>query len=171
MLLARGIDVSDHLGTAFGIPPPRSRRDASAALPPRSLQARWPGAQGALAPGGVAKRSSAADSKAVAHQGHCHLCPTVSPPPSAALRAQPLICPPSSLYFLHPHTSPSVVVCGGCPYAFCTLQTFRSLRCSRSRAGLPCHRALTPVQESPSMKTTRACETVMCVLADYGPGA
>ena len=137
MLLARGIDVSDHLGTAFGIPPPRSRRDASAALPPGSLHARWPapGAHGALAPGGVARRRSTADSKAVAHQGHRHSLPTVSPPPSAALRAQPLICLPSSLSFLHPHTSPSVVVCGGCPYAFCTLQTFRSLRCSRVAQG------------------------------------
>jgi hypothetical protein len=98
MLLARGIDVSDHLGTAFGIPPPRSRRDASAAIPPGSLHARWPapGAHGALAPGGVARRRSTADSKAVAHQGHRHSLPTVSPPPSAALRAQPLIYLPCS---------------------------------------------------------------------------
>jgi hypothetical protein len=104
MLLTRGIDVSDHLGNIFGIPPPRSRRDASAALPPWSLQARWPApcAHGALAPGGVAKRSSAADSKAVAHQGHRHSCPTVSPPPSAALRVQPLICLPGSPSFPHP---------------------------------------------------------------------
>ena len=56
MLLARGIDVSDHLGTVFGIPPPRSRRDASAALPPRSLQARWPRAR---------RRASVRSSRAV----------------------------------------------------------------------------------------------------------
>lgn len=106
MLMARGIDVSDHLGTVFGIPPPRSRRDASTALPPGSLQERWPapGAHGVLAPGGVARSSSTTDSKAVAHQGHRLSHPTVSPPPSAALSAQPLICLPGAPPFsTHAH--------------------------------------------------------------------